>query len=226
MSKKVYESPLYGVVGKRQRNQFVRWIGLAVLVFSFLFVLLFSIAGFLRPGYSPIHQTISDLGVGQLAWLVDVPLVVMGLLMIALAVGFFQAAQSVVSSSWRWICAVLVALPGLGLATSGIFTEAPSTLLVHFLVGAVLGLYFPVLTFFVVGIQLVCNREWRGYGIYSLLAGLVIVALIGFLQVAFTPGTPLARLGLGGLAERMDLIGILVWYDVIGWRFYRNRTGS
>ena len=207
-------------------SQFAKWSGLTIVVFPPLFVLFFSVAGFLRPGYSPIHQTISDLGVGPLAWLVDIPVVILGLLMIALAVGIFQTTHSVMSPSWRWICATLVALPGLGLVAAGIFTEAPSTLLVHWLVGATLGLYFPVVTFLFVGLRLMRDREWRGYGIYSLVACLATVALIAFLNMAFTPGSPLAGLRLGGLAERMDLIEILAWYVIFGWRLFRLRVGS
>ncbi len=155
-----------------------------------------------------------------MAWLVDIPIVILGLLIIALAVGFFWAMRQVMSSGWRWTCAVLVALPGLGLGMGGFFTEAPSTLLIHILVVSTLGLYFPVVTFFLVGLQLIRNREWRGFGIYSFVAGVATVAAIVFLQQAFTPGSALSGLHIAGLAERVDLVEILAWYVVLGWRLF------
>ncbi len=48
----------------QQRNLTARWLALARVVGPILFVGVFTLAGFLRPGYSPIHQAISDLGVG------------------------------------------------------------------------------------------------------------------------------------------------------------------
>jgi len=50
-----------------------KWSGFAVVLAPILFVLSFTIAGLLRPGYSPIHQAISDLGVGARPCLLNIP---------------------------------------------------------------------------------------------------------------------------------------------------------
>ena len=42
-----------------------------------------------------------------------------------------------------------------------------------------LGLYFPVITFFVVGLLLLTHRV-RGYGIFSLIAAVTTIAAIFF----------------------------------------------
>src|SRR6266699_1788934 len=55
---------------------------------SHRFVLAYTVAGILRPGYSPIHQPISDLGVGSNGSLMDTIAVVHALLLMAFAVGF------------------------------------------------------------------------------------------------------------------------------------------
>lgn len=212
---------------KQSSNQTARWltlIGFAAMVYPTLFVLLFTFAGVLRPGYSPIRQAVSDLGVGPMAWLVDLGLIVLGLVMVALAVGFFQVMRPIISPAWRWTSAILIALPGLGYAVGGIFTEAPSTLLVHYLVGAALGLYFPAITFLTVGLGLVRHHEWRRYGIYSLVIGIVTVAAVVFIQLAFMPDAALAGFHVGGLAERVDLIVILAWYIVFGWRIFHTQS--
>jgi hypothetical membrane protein len=208
--------------GDGRWNRFVKWSGLAALVYPVLFVLVFTVAGLLRPGYSAVSQAVSDLGVGPMAWLLNGPVVILGLVMVALAVGFFQATRTILNPSARWTCATLIALPGLGYIAAGFFTEDPSTLLVHWLVGATLGLYFPVVSFVIVGLALVRRREWRGYGIFSLVAGALTIAAIVFVQLAFTPGSSLSGFRIAGLAERVDLVVILAWYVVIGWRLFRD----
>lgn len=205
-------------------SQFIRWSGFGGVVGPVLFVLLFTVAGLLRPGYSAVRQTVSDLGVGPFAWLVNMPIVILGLLLIALAIGFYQAMRRVLRPGLRRSCAVLVALPGLGFIAGGVFTEDPSTLIFHILLGATLGLYFPIVTFFVVGLALLVGHrdgEWRWFGLYSLLASAATVAVIVFLQLAFMPGSPLFGFQIAGLAERADLVEILAWYIILGWRLFR-----
>ncbi len=201
-----------------RRKKFIQWSGLGGVIGPILLVVMFTISGFLRPGYSAVRQTISDLGIGPMASLVDIPLVIVGLLMIALAAGFYWAIQPFTNQRWRWISAVLIALPGLGLVAAGIFTEAPETLLIHILFGAFLGLYFPVFTFLLVGRLLIRTQDWRGFGVYSLVASAVTFAAIAFMQVVFTPGSPLYGQHLGGLAERADFVIVLAWYVILGWR--------
>ncbi len=109
----------------QQRDLTARWLVLAGVVGPIVFVAVFTLAGFLRPGYSPIHQAISDLGVGPNRWLLDVSAMITGLLLMGFAVGFALSMQPVLSRGWRWLSAVLLALHGLDLAIAGIFTEAP-----------------------------------------------------------------------------------------------------
>lgn len=206
-------------------SQFVKWSGFGGVVGPIQFLLLFTVAGFLRPGYSAVSQAVSDLGVGPMAWLLNVPAVILGIVMIALAVGFFQSMRPILSPAWRWTSAILVALPGFGFVVAGIFTEDPSTVLIHWVVGAILGLYFPVVTFFVVGLLLLPHRV-RGYGIYSLIAAVATIAAIVLTSLAFAPGSALFALQVAGLAERVDLVVILAWYVVMGWRLFRTPAAS
>jgi hypothetical membrane protein len=197
-----------------------RWLALAGVVGPVLFVGVFTLAGFLRPNYSPIHQTISDLGVGSNAWLVDASCVLTGLLLIGFAMGFAALLQPVLHQGWRWLVAVLFALHGLGLAVAGIFTEAPSTVSIHWLVGANLGFFGPMIAFLVVGLVLRRDFRWRRWGNTLLIASLLTLVLIAVMFWIFTPGTPLASLRLGGLLERVVVIEIEVWYVALGWYLF------
>jgi hypothetical membrane protein len=212
-------------VDTRER-QFIRWSGLAATVYPILFVVVFTVAGFLRPGYSQVSQAISDLGVGPLGWLMDAGVIINGLVIIALAAGFFLATRPVMRTGWRWACAVLIAIPGFGEIVGGIFTEAPSTVLIHWLVGAMLGLYFPAVTFLVVGLRLWRTPGWRGFGIYSVVICVATVAAVVFTQLAFTPDSALTGLHIAGLAERLTWVVIQAWYVVLGWRLFRAPAES
>ncbi len=182
-----------------------------------MFVVVCTIAGFLRPGYSPLHQAISDLGVGSLAWLLNVALIVMGLLLIGCCAGFLRTLGPALGDPWRWVCSGLLALPGLGFAWAGIFTEAPATVTLHWVVGMPLIAIGSIAGFLITGIRLRRLDPWRGIGTYSIAASLASFALI---MVMFGTWT----LGIGGLTERVFFLEIMAWYVVVGWRLSHDRA--
>jgi hypothetical membrane protein len=206
-------------------DQIARWLALGGVVGPILFVAAFTVGGIVRPGYSPIHQAVSDLGVGSNAWLLNVPLVLLGALLIAFAFGFFRGLRAALSQIWRWVCAALLACTGLGFAVAGIFTEAPATVAIHWMVGMSLLVLGTVVGFFLTGLALRRSPQWRGWGAYSLIASLVTLVLIATMFWVWTPGTPLASARLGGLMERVLFIEILAWYVAFGWRLFA-RPGS
>src|SRR5262245_46047417 len=122
----------------QQRGNAARWLALAGVVGPILFVLGFTLAGFLRPGYSPISQAVSDLGVGPNAWLQNANFVLFGLLLITFASGFYLGMRSVISRGWLVACFVLLILSGVGIINGGIFTEDPSTVILHWIGGFLL----------------------------------------------------------------------------------------
>jgi hypothetical membrane protein len=89
------------------------WLLLAGIVAPLFFVASYLVAGAARSGYSPIHQVISDLGVGPNAGPFVAAVVVTGILFMAFALGFARSQRGVLSPPWRWICGVLLALHGL-----------------------------------------------------------------------------------------------------------------
>ncbi len=202
---------------KQVGNPVARWLALAGVLGPLLFVAVFTLAGLLRPGYSPIHQAISDLGVGPNGWLLDISAVITGLLLIGFAVSVALSLQAVLPPGWRWLIAVLFTLHGLGLAIAGIFTEAPSTLTIHWLVGANVSFFGPVVAFLVIGLALRRDARRRRWGISLLIASLLTLVLIAIMNWVFTPDTPLAPMRLGGLMERVVLIEIEAWYVAFGW---------
>ena len=173
-----------------------------------------------RSGYSPVHRAISDLGIGPNAGLFNAATVLSGVLLIACAAGFALSMRPVLTSSWRWLGAGLLAFHGLGLAIAGVFTEAPATVAIHWLIGADLGLLGPVVAFLAVGLVWWRNPQWRRWGNYTLITALVTVGVIAFTFWVFDPGSLLASARLGGVMERLLLLTIQSWYVVTGWHLF------
>src|SRR5215469_16914469 len=74
-----------------KRNVLVQLCALAGMMGPLLFILGFTLAGWLTPGYSPLQESISSLGVeGPHPWIQNTNFVVFGLLLLAFALGFFQ----------------------------------------------------------------------------------------------------------------------------------------
>ena len=207
------------------RASVIRWLALAGVVAPVFFIVAYAFAGALRPGYSPIHQAISDLGIGSYAWLLNASAILAGLLFMAFAVGFALSMRTVLAPRWRWLCAVLLALHGLGLVVAGVFTEAPATLAIHWLVGADLGFFGPVVAFLFVGIFWQRQPGWRRWGTYTLLMSAVTLVVVAVTFWVFTPGSPLASARLGGLMERVLFLTADSWYVVTGWQLF-IRAGS
>ncbi len=205
---------------KPRWNQVARWLVLIGGVINpIAFVLAYTVAGILRPGYSPIRQAISDLGVGPNGWLLDTIAVLHGLLLMAFAVGFALSMRQVLNVGWRWFGAALLVLRGLALVTAGIFTDAPSTVRIHSL-ATIVGLLSMISAFIVIGLGLRRTSQWRGWGAYSLVTALVTLVLVAVEFWVFTPGTPLASAQVGGLMERVLSLETLAWYVVFGWRLF------
>jgi hypothetical membrane protein len=202
-------------------DRIARWLALGGVVGPIVHVVAFTIAGALRPGYSPIHQAISDLGVGSNGGWLDLVSAINGALLIGFSIGFALSMRSVLSWGWRWSSTALLALRGLASVTTATFTEAPATLRVHSL-GSEVALVSSILAFFVVGLALLHKARWRGWGIYSLTASLVTLALAAFLFLAFSPASPLASAHLGGLMERLVVIESYAWFVAFGWRLFRG----
>lgn len=206
----------------QRSDQLTKGLALAGVFGPVVYLLTIAIAGLLRPGYSPIHQAASDLGVGQNAWLLNGAGILNFLLLMAWLVAFWRRSRTVLTPGWRRLSTALLALPPLGFAVASIFTEAPATVTVHWMVGANLGLLGPIVAFAVTGVALRQHHRWRAWGNYTLLASLATAIIVGITFFVFAPHTPIASAKLGGIMERVAIIEILAWYVIAGWLLARE----
>lgn len=199
---------------------------LAGVVGPLLFVLVFTIDGFLRPGYSAIREPASDLGRGPNAWIFNTTLLIFGLLLIIFAIGFGQWLRSLIGGRRATICLVLLILSGVGAVTGGLFAEyvpgEPTTSLSGLMHGLGFLTLFGTLmiALLIIGWSLRKDPQWGSYGWYSLITALVAF-LLNIVPV-FIPGHE----QIGGLLQRVMEIEAFAWYVVTGCRLLLLRNTS
>jgi len=200
-----------------------RLIALIGVVSPILCVLVFTLAGFLHPGYSPIHHVISDLGVGPDGWILNIDLIISGLMFIIFAIGFYQWMRPMISRGWLLASTILLVLSGIGVVNEGIFhqpahgdPEAHLHMVLHGIGLAVL-FYSLVIALLIMGWHFCKTPEWRVYGWYLLLTAFVTLGLL------ILP-TQIAGSGhIGGFIERAQVIVGFSWSVVIGWRLFNHQ---
>ncbi len=205
-----------------------RWLALGAVAGPVLFTLAWFILGFLSPGYtawgtriapySPISQGISGLGLGITAPFMNTAFVLCGLFLLAGAVGIFQGIREM-NAVARWSCTVLLALSALGAAVDGIFTL--ESFLPH-MVGFLLGIASPVLSFVIIGLLLRRVQRWRRFGNWLLLGSPLTFVLLVLYFLTFSPTVAGTQTGVAGLTERILAVEVQAWFVAMGWRAFRR----
>jgi hypothetical membrane protein len=202
---------------------FDRWLALGGLVGPIVFIVTFTVAGALRPGYSPIDQPVSDLGVGDRAWVLNASVVFLGMSLAGLAISFYRFVRRLADRPLRLVTATLLLAVGVGFAAAGIFPETDP---LHWLVGAPLTFAGAPLGFLLAGLILRRDPGHRGWATATLLASLAVLVVTAVTFAIFSSYTPSAAgpemVGQsGGLAERILFVAILAWYAAFGWLLFR-----
>jgi Protein of unknown function (DUF998) len=207
------------------------WVALGAVAGPVLFTVAWLVLGFLSPGYtawgtliapySPIHQTISGLGLGPTGPYMNAAFVLSGLLLAAGAVGIFQGIGGMGGAA-RWTCAAMLALPGVGCVVDGIFTL--ESFFPHFLgfglcVSVVVG--FPA-----AGLMLRRVPGWRRFGGWLIVGGPLTLALAVLYFHTFSPTIAGTQTGVAGLTERILVVQLQAWYVALGWLAFRTQHGA
>jgi hypothetical membrane protein len=209
------------------------WLALGAIAGPVLFVLAFIVLGLSRPGYSAVRQSVSALGIGPNGGLMDAAFVLGALFIFAGVIGInqFIVNDSDTGVGIRRLCAILLAIPPLGMLWAGVFNMHSLTL--H-TIGAGVAFTAPALAFLLAGIILRRIPRRRGIGDWVILASpLTMAILIGFITSA--PIQVLQSVGGGGtlgIWERVLIFEVFMWYTILGWlalhveRTRRNKPGS
>jgi hypothetical protein len=206
-----------------------RWLALGAVAGPVLFTLAWLILGLLSPGYtlfgtliapySPISQPISGLGLGPTGPFMNGAFVLGGLMLAAGVICVFETTTATSRPAARRTCAALLALSPLGMVIAGIFTF--EAVMAH-LMGFLLGVATPVLSFLVAGSFLRGIPRWRRFGGWLLFGSPLTLALLVLFFITFDPAAAGQGEGLAGLTQRVLSIEVHAWFVAMGWLAFQR----
>jgi hypothetical membrane protein len=199
-----------------------------------LFILLFLLEGAIRPGYSAWHNFVSDLGESNQGWMQIANFLICGVLILCFALGLRQVFRSGKGSVWG---PLLLGVFGLSLLIAGLFVTDPSlgyypagtsssTQTLHGTIhGANAPLAFGSLTLaiFVLARRFASDPAWRGWALYSLVAGMTFVgSFIACLVSAILDQKGILPNSPTGLLERISILIGWTWIALLALRLLRQ----
>lgn len=191
-----------------------------------LFVSVFTVLGWLDPGYSWTGMFVSELSLGPHGWVQILNFVLTGALVLAFGRGL--AAHFSTGAASR-AGPVLVQGIGASLMASGPFTTDPSAMfdqtsaqgVVHGIFGALVFTFAPI-TCFVFYRRFRSDPAWRTLAGWTLAAGVGLTLGIVLLKVSQQPGSGLFE--WKGLVQRVILVAFMAWLFAVASRLRRQRT--
>lgn len=184
-----------------------------------LFTMVYLIEGATRPGYDAWRQAASALSLSEQGWMQIVNFIVCGLLILGFAVGLRQTLRGGRGATWG---PILLAAVGAGLMIAGIFVTDPAQGYppgtptgpalhntfhgtIHWFLGGLVVFSSLPASCFVLARRFASDTQWKGWAIYSVLTGILMVAFF----VAFAIAS--AQDGPAGLFERISLSIGMAW---------------
>lgn len=204
----------------RRRVDLAAWAG---MIGPVLFVSVFTIAGWLSPGYSPAGMFVSELSLGPFGWVQILNFMLTGALILVFGRGLaaqFRAAPAFRSGP------LLVQGIGAALIASGPFITDPSAMfgqstahgVVHGIFGAIVFTFGP-LSCFAFYRRFRVDPQWRPLAGWTLASSLVLTAGIVLLKISQQPGNLL--FDWKGLVQRVLLFTLMGWIFAVAVRLHR-----
>jgi hypothetical protein len=207
------------------RHQLSAWAG---MVGSALFVAVFTLEGWLRPGYNSLGMFVSELSLGSRGWIQIVNFVVFGILFLVFAHGVAADFQNGKASRAGSILLTIIAISYL---FSGPFVMDPVTTpanlmslhgRLHGIFGGFVFSLMPVSCF----VFLRCFREdpkWQSFRWWTLAAGVIIaLAVILLTIVTKLPAVPDIYKPWLGLIQRAAIIPYMIWIFTFALALHRR----
>jgi len=209
------------------KRVFAGWAG---MIGSALFVTVFTIEGWLRPGYNWLSTFISELSIGPRGWIQIVNFIILGTLFLIFTWGVAAEFREGKASKWG---PILLAIIGFSFLVSGpLVTDVASTPrdqmslhgVFHGIFGALVFSLSPV-SVFVFWRRFREDPNWKHLQGWTLVAGIITtVALIVFTASAKQPIQPNVFTPWNGLIQRMVLVPYLIW--IFTFAFHLRHAGN
>ena len=201
------------VVDRRRFSRETRRLALAGILGPPVFVIVFLVLGFIKPGYDPVVRFVSEGSIGELGWIQIVNFLVFGATLLVFSLALWQGFGARLSGR---IGSVLIGIVGVGVVAAGVFAADPDSQIVttH---GA---LHEAVSLMAFLGLALACfffaRRFWNDvrFAVYSIATGALIP--VTFLSID--------AIGKPGLVQRVMIIVVWTWLTILALRLWRAST--
>ncbi|WP_425147127.1 DUF998 domain-containing protein [Deinococcus sp.] len=210
-------------LGRAENLNFIRRAAFAGMLAPVIFVSVFSIEGWLRPGYDPASMFVSELSLGPRGWVQIVSFIVTGALVLVFTRGVRDYFVEGNASKVGLICLNII---GGSLIASGPFVTDRAALFNQVSVHGVIHGVFGALVFSLASVSCFVyfgrfkgDFRWRSLAIWTLLAGIFLVVGIGFLKASQFPSGELYA--WKGLIQRAILIIFMAWLFAFAARMFR-----
>jgi len=198
------------------RRQLAAWAG---MIGPALFVAVFTVEGWLRPGYDPRSMFVSELALGPRGWIQIVNFIVLGVLLLMFTRGVAAEFQHGKASRAGPILLTIIAISFLA---SGPFVMDPVTTptdqmswhgKLHWNVFGALVFSLSPVSCFVFLRRFRQDPNWRVFRWWTLAAGVVTAAAVVVMSVGPTraPAAPNAFNDWNGVIQRTFIIAYLSW---------------
>jgi hypothetical protein len=205
------------------KNETLKYLLLAAwsgMIGPALFVMVFLLEGWIRPGYNPLAEYVSALSLGGRGWVQIVNFIVFG----ALLFGFTRAVATEFpngkASRWGLILLTIIAI---GYFFSGPFVMDPTSIplaeatfhgTLHGILGAVVFLLMPI-TIFVFWRRFHSDPKWQFLQWWTLGLGIICAAVdIYFSIVSKIPILLTSQSPWIGLIQRGVIVPFMIWVFV------------
>jgi hypothetical protein len=210
-------------------NKTIRYTALAGSIGSALFVIVFTVEGWLRADYNALSTYVSALSLGPRRGVQISNFMVSGILMLVFSRGVAIAFRKEKRSQAG---PVLLGIVSAGMFLSGPFVmDSMGTLparasvhgLVHGITGSIVFLLMPISV-------LVCYRplrtepRWHTFSSWTLAMGILLtITLIIFTCATKIPASHIIDSHWFGLLQRMELIPFMFWVFTFAVALYKER---
>lgn len=195
-----------------------------------LFIVVFLVEGVTRPGYNAWHHFVSSLSLGEGGWIQITNFIVTGILVLCFAIGLRRVLKGGIGSLWA---PILLAIFGLCLVGAGLFVadpllgypkDAPNTPTWHGNLHVFLSFFvFTALpaACFVLARRFAGDPAWRGWVLYSVATGILVIVFVIVADVAAQSPDPNAP---GGLFQRLSIIIGWGWIALLALRLMGKKA--
>jgi hypothetical protein len=204
--------------------------GWAGMIGSALFVTVFTLEGWLRPGYDPRSTFISELSIGPRGWVQILNFIILGTLFLVFTWGVADEFREGKASKAG---PILLAIIGFSFLVSGpLVTDVAATPrdqmslhgILHGIFGALVFSLSPI-SCFVFWRRFRQDPNWQPLKGWTLVAGIITTAAVILLSAATkTQVIPNVFTPWNGLIQRMVIIPYLIWIFSFAFAL-RKRSG-